>query len=516
MRKNIVKILLIVSLICFALSQYCFAQSSLEISPSDGFILEMDMSAPKDTVDFRILNAEPDPVSLALSVESTDSTYIIYLDAPDSNSFYGNIWKMRPDGSDKMQITSDTLDNEPRWSPDGSKVVFYSLRSGNDDVWVMDADGSNMVNLTIPDTSADRYPSWSPDGQHIIFNSDRDHYRLEVYRMTATGDSITRLTNNTFLDLRPEYSPDGQHFVIQSKPAGSHYEICVYESDGSSFVNIGAPGVYWDYQPSWMPFGQRVLWVSGDPSVGGLNIVSNNIDGTDFQTEFSLPENIYIPKSSPDGQFIAFSKATFSSMAGDDIYVWNRALDSLSQITDSTEYSSEWGPDWSPFLNAPTWLSLSQTSIQLNAGDSADVEIPIDFTGFSASLYTASVMIFNSSDILLATVPLNVFFGVPMSEDEEVEFVQNAYLASTYPNPIKHNTIINYSLKESGFVTLSIYNMKGQFVTNLVNEEKQKGKYVTSWDGKDEQGFSVKNGIYLYTLNTGNGKVVAKRMVVLR
>ena len=106
-------------------------------------------------------------------VESADSTYILYVDAPDSNTFNGNIWRMRPDGSDKTQLTYDTLDRDATWSPDGNKIVFYSYRSGNADIWVMDSDGTNLMNLT-NDAAGDLSPHWSPDGQYIIFSSNRD------------------------------------------------------------------------------------------------------------------------------------------------------------------------------------------------------------------------------------------------------------------------------------------------------------------------------------------------------
>ena len=510
MQKKMSKILLMLCVNCMILASFCVAQVSLEIEPT-GCKFEMQPTSPQVNIDLAIRNTGSDPVSLLLSVESPDSTYILYCDEPDTNNLNGNIWKMRPDGSDKTQITSDTLDFEAVWSPDGTEIVFYSLRSGNNDVWTMDADGSNMSNLTNAPAS-DMYPSWSPDGQSIIFVSDRDDARLEVYKMDADGSNVTRLTYNSFLDLNPSYSPDGQHFVTQSKPAGSHYDICVYTSDGTSFVNVGAPGVYCDYQPSWTPFGERVVWASGDPSVGGLDIVSNNIDGTDFQTDLSLPENLYIPKYSPDGQFWAFDIATDTPVGGDDINIWHTELDTVYQIADYRK----WGPDWSPFLNSPTWLSLSQNTLQLNAGDSSQVTVAIDLSGFAVGLYTASVMLEDASNILLTTVPINVFFGIPMSEDDNPEVIQYSSLEPTYPNPFIYSTSINYSLKESGLVVLSIYNLKGQFVKNIVNTQKERGEHSAFWDGRDENGLSVKNGIYLYTLHTGDGRIVAKRMVVLR
>jgi Tol biopolymer transport system component len=78
------------------------------------------------------------------------------------------------------------------------KIVFFSYIDGNDEIYVMDANGSNQTRLT-NNNVADVYPVWSPDGTKIAFNSDRDG-NWEIYVMDANGNNSARLTNNNAED----------------------------------------------------------------------------------------------------------------------------------------------------------------------------------------------------------------------------------------------------------------------------------------------------------------------------
>ncbi|MDO9390383.1 MAG: FG-GAP-like repeat-containing protein [bacterium] len=83
------------------------------------------------------------------------------------------------------------------------------------------------------------------------------------------------------------------------------------------------------------------------------------------------------------------------------------------------------------------------------------------------------------------------------------------------PNPFSQSTIIKYQLSQSGQVGLKIYNIQGQMVKTLVNEAKKAGSYEIRWDGRDDKGNKATNGIYLYSLQTKEERVV-KRMILLK
>lgn len=119
-----------------------------------------------------------------------------------------DIYTMAADGSSFARLTdTPSVDAFPSWSPDGSRLLFYSERSGNGDVYVMNADGSGVIQLT-QDRGVDIPHSWSPDGMRILFSSARDG-DLDLYAMNTEGSEVDRLTNNDQHDLSPAWSLDG-------------------------------------------------------------------------------------------------------------------------------------------------------------------------------------------------------------------------------------------------------------------------------------------------------------------
>ena len=83
--------------------------------------------------------------------------------------------KSAADGSGRVNLTagSDTNNGMPAFSPDAKRIVFRSARTGNFDLYLMDADGSNLIQLT-NDEAKDNFPVFAPSGDAIVFSSDRD------------------------------------------------------------------------------------------------------------------------------------------------------------------------------------------------------------------------------------------------------------------------------------------------------------------------------------------------------
>ncbi|RME27425.1 MAG: T9SS C-terminal target domain-containing protein [Candidatus Zixiibacteriota bacterium] len=88
-------------------------------------------------------------------------------------------------------------------------------------------------------------------------------------------------------------------------------------------------------------------------------------------------------------------------------------------------------------------------------------------------------------------------------------------LEQNYPNPFNPETMIDFTLPRTGKVNLSIYNVLGQNVATLVNEELPAGYHQVRWDGRDQSGHPVASGVYLYRLVTEAGSL-SRRMVLLK
>jgi len=125
--------------------------------------------------------------------------------APDGKKFTFSsgmyTYIINADGTNKKRLTTDG--NNSSWSPDGKKIVFDSERDGNSEIYVMNAGGSNQINLS-NNPANDTDPVWSPDGKKIAFSSDRDG-NYEIYIMDADGSHQINLTNNSARDVDPAW-----------------------------------------------------------------------------------------------------------------------------------------------------------------------------------------------------------------------------------------------------------------------------------------------------------------------
>ncbi len=226
---------------------------------------------------------------------SPDGTKIVFFsNIDDFNN--DEIYVMDANGTSVIRLTNDPAgDFNPVWSPDGTKIAFMTFRAGNFEVYVMDANGSNPINLTNNPASDGRIGlCWSPDGGKIAFASDRHSSNdYDIYLMNANGSNTIRLTNSTgtSASIQPNWSPDGTKiaFVYVEDPDGFENDIYVMDSDGSNQVNL-TPGPGADFEPVWSPDGTRMAFTHRTPSNGNFEIYvmnangSNRINLTNFPT----------------------------------------------------------------------------------------------------------------------------------------------------------------------------------------------------------------------------------------
>lgn len=161
-----------------------------------------------------------------------------------------DVFSIRVDGTGLVQLTNDaTNDSLPAYSPDGSKIAFISARTGLEQVWVMDADGGNPVQLTFDETFKGQVPDWSPDGSKIAYAAGDPG---DVLVMNADGSDQHTVISGPTDDFGPAWSPDGQQLAFIRFDDRTVY---VANTDGSGAHVVRSLGL--QAVPAWQPRGDR-------------------------------------------------------------------------------------------------------------------------------------------------------------------------------------------------------------------------------------------------------------------
>jgi Tol biopolymer transport system component len=265
------------------------------------------------------------------------------------------IYTANPDGSDAVNLTNDgAVDQDPAWSPDGTRIAFASNRAGDSDVYVMNADGSGVVKLTDSELD-DTDPAWSPDGSRIAFVSTRSQNAGEIgessdeiWVMNADGTDPVRLTVNRGLDDDPAWSPDGERIAWSHWSGSTGLDVWIMNADGSGQVQLTVTDGD-DERPSWSPDAKLILFTSqraggtGFRGGGSGRVFSMAPDGS-AQVEVSDTITDKDPAWSPDGEHIVFA----STRDGGDTELYLANADGTDVVRLIANDGNEMEPDWQP------------------------------------------------------------------------------------------------------------------------------------------------------------------------
>jgi Ca2+-binding RTX toxin-like protein len=218
----------------------------------------------------------PDSGRLAYS---PDGSKFVFIRRYSSSS---NLWIANADGTNQHEITSDLAeDMNPVWSPDGTKILFSRIAYQPQGLFTIKPDGTGETKIS---SVAAYNPTFSPDGSKIAYSTWTQFAHSDVYVMNANGTGVTNLTNNTTTDaFEPTFSADGSkvaYSVVTNITSASSSDVWVMSADGSSKINLSANPAY-EYGPVWTPNG-RVAF-NTDRFGAGADIMAVDVNGANGQ-----------------------------------------------------------------------------------------------------------------------------------------------------------------------------------------------------------------------------------------
>jgi Tol biopolymer transport system component len=185
-------------------------------------------------------------------------------------------------GATRLTTAAD-YEGEPAWSPDGSKIAFRRGTGASAEIYVMDANGANQANVT-NNLSFDGDPAWSPDGSKIAFASDRDDpLATELYTMDPDGSNATRLTTSSGEDANPSWAADGARIAFDSDRGGDSEIYAMDSTPGAPATQLTNDPTYKDIEPAWSPDGTKIALAKLDtgPYYDGMGwLYVMNADGS--------------------------------------------------------------------------------------------------------------------------------------------------------------------------------------------------------------------------------------------
>src|SRR3954464_2235312 len=204
-----------------------------------------------------------------------------------------DIYTANPDGSELRRLTSyGVYTAEGTLSPDGTTIVFTSLKDGDLDIYTMRVDGSNVKRLTTA-LGYDGGPFWSHDGKRIVYrawhpaDTALTNYqdllrqklvrpnRMELWIMNADGSNQHQITNLGGANFAPYFTPDDKRIIFSSNyrnPRSRDFELFLVDDDGQHLEAVTHHPEF-DGFPMFSPDGKKLVWASGRSSKeGDLNL----------------------------------------------------------------------------------------------------------------------------------------------------------------------------------------------------------------------------------------------------
>jgi Tol biopolymer transport system component len=254
------------------------------------------------------------------------------------------VYSMDENGANEVNLTNHPgQDDSAVMSPDGSKIAFLSYRDGDAELYVVNPDGSGTAKLT-DNTSADFYPSWSPDSKKIVFCQD-----YGVHTINVDGSGLTTLTSPYASDTGPEWSPDGTRIVFTRIVQG-RADLLSIKTDGTDLRNLTNTAIAEEYFSSWSPDSSKIAFISYRAGDSNNKVYVMNADGTGQSRVSDGSSYDMRPEWSPDSSKIAFVSSLSSTSNLEIINVNGTERTVLSNTFGDLNSGFSWSRDGSSII----------------------------------------------------------------------------------------------------------------------------------------------------------------------
>jgi len=420
------------------------------------------------------------------------------------------------DNGETEQITKNKARAlDPEWSPDGKTIIFAcNIRGGEAfDFLTKDVTDlrSKQTDLTKGEFGKMTKPRWAPAGNPRILTEstdlpDPDNWDIGMLDLSEKPPMIFNISNvggeGTGQDLEAFWSPDGTMVAFHSERAGS-FDIYVAdmttEEPGVNQVQLTKDPES-DQRACWSPDGNQIVFESkrdGDWELFVVDINGQNLkqltdnDKTDRNADWS--ETGIVFESNRDG----------------DYEIYRMDPDGSNQTNLTNDEGKDSKPIWSPNGAKILFESRRDKNTELYV---------MDADGSNVKNLT------NDPDKDFSGSWNPVYFMFPVEPQQKqlttLGELKRTSLLQNYPNPFNPETWIPYNLVGAAFVTVRIYNIKGELMRSIELGRQTAGAYLNRekavhWNGRDNLGQPVASGIYFYQLLAGQFSQT-RRMLLMK